>query len=37
MFLIYGDEKELIVNGYVMQALTLIWTILNRKLDTCLH
>ena len=37
MFLVYGGDKVLIVNGYVMQALTLIRTILNRKPDTCLY
>ena len=37
MFLIYGGDKELVIDGYSMQALTLIRTILNRKPDTCLH
>ena len=36
MFLVYGGDKELTVNT-LMQALTLIRTILNRKPDTCLH
>ena len=36
MFLVYGGDKELVVKGYV-DALTLIRTILNRKLDTCLY
>ena len=37
MFLIYGGDKELVVNGYVDARLTLIRTILNRKPDTCLY
>ena len=37
MFLVYGGDKELVVNGSSMQALTLIRTILNRKPETCLY
>ena len=37
MFLRYGGDKELIVNVTLMQALTLIRTILNRKPDMYLY
>ena len=37
MFLVYGGDKELVVNGTSMQALTLIRPILNCKPDTCLY
>ena len=37
MFLIYGGDKELIVNGYVDASFDTDPTILNRKPDTCLH
>ena len=34
MFLVYGGEKELVVNGYVDATFTLIWMTLSRKPDT---
>ena len=37
MFLVYGGDKELIINGYVDASFDTDRTILNRKLDTCLH
>ena len=37
MFLVYGGDKELIINGYVDASFTPIRTILNRKPDTCLY
>ena len=37
MFLVYGGDKELIVNHYVDASFDMIRTILNRKPDTCLH
>ena len=37
MFLIYGGDKELVVNGYSMLALTLIRMTLSHKPDTYLY
>ena len=37
MFLIYGGDKDLVVNGYIDASFDMIWTILNRKPDTCLY
>ena len=37
MFLVYGGDKELVVNGYVDASFDTDPTILNRKPNTCLH
>ena len=37
MFLVYGGDKELVVNVTSMQALTLIWMTLSNKPDTYLY
>ena len=37
MFLVYGGDKELVVNGTSMQALTLIRMTLSHKSDTYLY